>query len=487
MTPEGIPQDGRDRGIDALRALAVAGVVLGHWLVTAVVPGGVASPLRYLPGLTPVSWLLQTLAVFFLVGGFAAARARAARVPVAQAAARDCAARAPVTLDGAARGSVAQAAARAHAHAGRVGTAAQVPPDPFATAIVVSRPRPSGGARPPAPVTARPGPTSAPPAGGGTRSPTVRTGPASVLKPAIRSAVTRRGTPDPRRAPAGRDPGGHTGRWHLRWVAQRLVRLGRPVVALLGVWIVVVAGLIVVGVEAQTVRAVGKLVLSPLWFLAVYLLLTAAAPVVVRLHPGWPFAVVVTADVLRIGPGAPAAVGGVNVVAGWLVFYALGAAWARGALCGRTTLWTLLGGGTAATALLVAAAGYPAAMVGVPGAGFSNLAPPSLAVVTFGLAQCGAAGLLLPLLRRSTTAAVAVVNRHAITVFLWHQSAMLAVTAAALAVAGPLPGLHTRPDDVAWVVARVAWLPLFCVALLLCCGAAGLVGRPQERRRRGAA
>nr|WP_245603470.1 acyltransferase [Salinispora cortesiana] len=68
---------GRDRSIDVLRALAIAGVVLGHWLVTAFVVTGsglrVASPLTYLPGLTPVSWLLQTLAVFFFIGGFAAA------------------------------------------------------------------------------------------------------------------------------------------------------------------------------------------------------------------------------------------------------------------------------------------------------------------------------------------------------------------------------------------------------------------------------
>ena len=30
----------RDRAVDALRALAIAGVIGGHWLVTALVPGG---------------------------------------------------------------------------------------------------------------------------------------------------------------------------------------------------------------------------------------------------------------------------------------------------------------------------------------------------------------------------------------------------------------------------------------------------------------
>src|SRR5215471_2522909 len=72
----------RDRAVDALRALAIAGVILGHWLVTAlVVTGGQPghalhdqSPLATMPYLTPVSWIFQTLAIFFLVGGYAAAR-----------------------------------------------------------------------------------------------------------------------------------------------------------------------------------------------------------------------------------------------------------------------------------------------------------------------------------------------------------------------------------------------------------------------------
>ena len=72
----------RDRTVDALRALAICGVILGHWMVTALVlthgrAGDTlhdASPLAAMPALTPVSWIFQTLAVFFCVGGYAAAR-----------------------------------------------------------------------------------------------------------------------------------------------------------------------------------------------------------------------------------------------------------------------------------------------------------------------------------------------------------------------------------------------------------------------------
>ena len=73
----------RDRAVDALRALAIAGVIGGHWLVTALVLGssqrrrGAAATTARWPrcrALAPLSWIFQTLAVFFLVGGYSAAR-----------------------------------------------------------------------------------------------------------------------------------------------------------------------------------------------------------------------------------------------------------------------------------------------------------------------------------------------------------------------------------------------------------------------------
>ncbi|WP_329346410.1 acyltransferase [Streptomyces microflavus] len=341
---------GRDRAVDALRALAILGVVGGHWLVTALVAdsGTVrgASPLVYLPHLTPVSWVFQTLAVFFLVGGMVAA------------------------------GSWASA--------------------------------------------------------------------------------RKRGVP------------------YGQWVGGRLARLFRPVAAVLVVWTLAAGAMLVSGVGEPTVFALAKLVWSPLWFLLVFAALTALTPLVARLNPLWPLAVVLHVDLVRFGLGGPSELGWINVVAGWLVPYCLGAVVARGGLRGRRNSWALLLGGVAAAVSLVLWAGYPASMVGVPGGRISNLDPPSLAAVSFGLAQCGAALLLLGPLRRALRrpaawAAVALVNLAAMTVFLWHQTAMIVVTASALLVAGePLPGLHTVPDGVGWVVARLLWLPVFALALLVC-------------------
>ncbi|MFD7462628.1 MULTISPECIES: acyltransferase family protein [unclassified Streptomyces] len=338
----------RDRAVDALRAFAILGVVLGHWLVTALVADGgtlrTDSPLRHLPQLAPISWVLQTLAVFFLVGGHVATRSHAS--------------------------------ARAR-------------------------------------------------------------------------GVT-----------------------YGQWLRARLVRLFAPVAALLALWAVATAGLLLTGAEYATVRTLVKLALSPLWFLLVLAALTAATPLLTRVNPLWPLAVVLHVDLVRFGLGGPSWLGWANLAAGWLVPYTLGAAWTRGELEHRRAGWVLLAGGAAVTAALVAWAGYPASMVGVPGAAVSNLNPPTLAAVTFGLAQCGLALLLREPLRRVLRrpvawAAVVLVNLSAMTIFLWHQTALMATTATAL-LAGPLPGLHTVPDDLGWIAVRLTWLPVFALALTVC-------------------
>ena len=122
----------------------------------------------------------------------------------------------------------------------------------------------------------------------------------------------------------------------------------------------------------------------------------------------------------------------------------------------------MLAGGAAATAALVVWAGYPASMVGVNGQAISNLNPPTLAAVTFGIAQVGLALLLREPLARwmrrpLAWAAIATVNLSAMTLYLWHQTAFLAVTMAGLAI-GRLPGLLTAPssDPVGRGAARLA-------------------------------
>ena len=340
----------RDRAVDALRALAIAGVIGGHWLVTALVTGSSQhgtvvhdnSPLASMPWLAPVSWIFQTLAVFFLVGGYSAAR-------------------------------------------------------------------------------------------------------------------------------------GYRGEY-LPWLRKRMIRLARPVAALAAVWIPVTAGMLLAGVPATTVHTLLFLVISPLWFLGVYAVLTALTPValgLVRRFGAWaaafPAAVVAVTDLVRFGLHGPGWVGWVNVAAGWLVPYLLGVAWAQGSLRGRRVPALMLAGGAVATAALIAWAHYPASMVGVNGARISNLNPPTLAAVAFGVAQCGLALLLRDrlarLMRRPLAwAAIAMVNLSAMTLFLWHQTAFVTVSSVGLLI-GRVPGLLTAPAGGLWVAERLAWLPVFAITL----------------------
>jgi hypothetical protein len=350
----------RDRAVDALRALAIAGVIGGHWLVTALVTGSSHhgtvlhddSPLASMPWLAPVSWIFQTLAVFFLVGGYSAAR-------------------------------------------------------------------------------------------------------------------------------------GYRG-GYLPWLRKRMIRLARPVAALAAVWVPVTAGLLLAGVPATTVHTLLFLVISPLWFLGVYAGLTALTPAAVwliRRFGAWaaafPAGVVAVTDLVRFGLHGPGWVGWVNVAAGWLVPYLLGIAWAQCSLTecsptqwslrGRRVPALMLAGGAAATAALIAWAGYPASMVGVNGARISNLNPPTLAAVAFGIAQCGLALLLhdrlARLMRRPLAwAAIALVNLSAMTLFLWHQTAFVTVSSVGLLI-GRVPGLLTAPDGGLWVAERLAWLPVFAIVL----------------------
>ncbi|MGS2615408.1 acyltransferase family protein [Micromonospora sp. LZ34] len=67
---------GRERYVDLLRALAIVLVVLGHWAVAAITydpdgdPTG-RSALPELPWAYPLTWVVQVMPVFFIVGGFA--------------------------------------------------------------------------------------------------------------------------------------------------------------------------------------------------------------------------------------------------------------------------------------------------------------------------------------------------------------------------------------------------------------------------------
>ncbi|MFD7032369.1 acyltransferase [Streptomyces sp. NPDC059917] len=264
------------------------------------------------------------------------------------------------------------------------------------------------------------------------------------------------------------------------WLRGRIARLGRPVLGVTAVWAVLAPVLYAAGVPVTTLRTGATLVVQPLWFVGVYVVVTALTPYCVRAARrlgGWAaaplLASVAVVDFLRYGPYAdavPSWVALVNILPGWLFAYQLGVSWGEGRI-GRRGAALLCAGGTALFAVLLLLFHYPASMVGVPGAARTNSHPPSLLVLALAAAQCGAAILVRDRLARwlarpALWAPVVVVNLSAMTVLCWHQSAMLAAAVPAAALGG-LPGLTTAPDTALWIVQRLAWLPVFAALLVL--------------------
>ncbi|MFK0290805.1 acyltransferase [Streptomyces sp. NPDC090442] len=264
------------------------------------------------------------------------------------------------------------------------------------------------------------------------------------------------------------------------WLAGRIARLGRPVLGVTAVWATLIPLLHGLGVPTATLRTGATLVIQPLWFVGVYAVVTALTPycaAAARQLGIWSAAPLLVAvavvDFLRYGPFAaavPSWLGLLNLLPGWLFAYQLGVCWGERRL-GRRTAWALLLGGAALFAALLLFFHYPASMVGVPGQDRTNSHPPSLLVLALAAAQSGAAVLLrdplAALLRRPALwAPVVVINLSAMTILCWHQTAMFAAAVPA-SFAGAVPGLTTVPDAPGWVLARLAWIPVFAVLLVL--------------------
>lgn len=212
----------RDRALDGLRALALLAVPVGHWMLGGLTrsPDGAlhnTSPLSTLGFFAPLSWVLQMLGVFFLVGGHSSVR------------------------------SLERARARGVTYGG--------------------------------------------------------------------------------------------------WLRARTVRLLRPVLGVTAVWAALIPLLPALGVPADTLRTGATLVVQPLWYIGVYLGLTALTPLCVaagRRLGGWSAGLLVASvaavDLLRYGPWAgavPSWVALLNILPGWLFGYQLGVLWAQGGSAAR--------------------------------------------------------------------------------------------------------------------------------------------------------
>lgn len=248
------------------------------------------------------------------------------------------------------------------------------------------------------------------------------------------------------------------------YVVARIERLVRPAVALVAVVSGSLVALSLAGMPAELVGIAGFRIGQPLWFLGVYLAVSALVPAMVRAHERAPvlaplalFAGVVAVDVVRLSTGVDA-IGFVNLLLVWLLVQQLGFHLADGALdrLARPTLAGIAGASLALLAVLTVAGPYPVDML-------VNLNPPTVCLVVLGVAQLALFQLARPRIRawverRDAARPISFVGERAMTVYLWHMPVLVGLAGLALianaAVGLPLP----EPLSFGWWASRPLWL-----------------------------
>jgi fucose 4-O-acetylase-like acetyltransferase len=255
------------------------------------------------------------------------------------------------------------------------------------------------------------------------------------------------------------------------WVLKRLQRLWAPALALLVVGLAIWLAARQIAPEANWVGTGVVLVLSPLWFLIVYAMLVATAPLWFFLEerfgelvPVWMVGIAVVVDVLRFRYHV-AGIEWVNMLIVWALPHQLGFYYERFIAAPRRFAWALASGGFFALFGLTNMGLYPRSMVGVPGEQISNMAPPTLAIAALTIFQIG---VLLVLRERIIAWAksptgnriVSFAARNSMRIFLWHAPGY--ALAYGLWRLADLPGQSPHIDTAWW-----AWRPLWLVLPIL--------------------
>ena len=260
---------------------------------------------------------------------------------------------------------------------------------------------------------------------------------------------------------------------YVDWIRARANRLLRPTLPVLALWIPLAGVLALLGVPDDILRLGTGTVVIPMWFLSVYIVVVALTPVTTSLHRR--FGAWTVVGLAAVAAGVDAAhlagvplIGYTNFIFVWAAVHQLGYLWRDGTLTRRRpTVPLMAAGGLLGLIALTTIAGYPVSMLGVDGAARTNNAPPTVALVALGVMQVG---LLLSIrrpverwLHRARVWAVVVAGGSvAMTLYLWHMTAMVA----GIAIAYALGLLPATAFNGAWWSTRPLWIAFLAVVLV---------------------
>jgi peptidoglycan/LPS O-acetylase OafA/YrhL len=253
-------------------------------------------------------------------------------------------------------------------------------------------------------------------------------------------------------------------RSYVAFLRKRLGRLVVPAAAA----IAVVSGLGIVASHVLPGAPVGRsvlLILSPLWFLAVYVVLVLITPMAAWAHRRFGEVAVVTlaglaavADLLRFRFDVPFA-SLLAWVAVWGFAHQLGFHYDRLIAAPRRFAWCMALGGLYALIGLTNIGHYPKSMVGVPGEAVSNMAPPTICIVALCLLQVGVALLVrdraIALLGRPRASRVVDwVSSNSMSLYLWHGVGF----ASAYGIVRALGVVVPEATTAGWWLQRPLWV-----------------------------
>lgn len=273
------------------------------------------------------------------------------------------------------------------------------------------------------------------------------------------------------------------------WITARFRRLMTPIVPFLAMWslISVAAGLL--GVDHGLIRAGSFAVVTPLWFLAVYLLVILAVPATVWLwtRVGWwsvalGLGLAFATDAFRYATDLDW-IGWFNFGFVWLTAHQLGYRWAtesaRPATAPLVVSIPIVFGALLALTLF---GPYPISMVGVPGATENNTLPPTAVLAVLALLQYAVIRLAEPAARRwmhRDRPWTAVVAFHVVmmTVYVWHLPTLAIMVLVGYGIGF---GFSIEPLTTGWWLTRPIWIAVLTTALV---GVLAIFGRYETRVR----
>ena len=267
----------------------------------------------------------------------------------------------------------------------------------------------------------------------------------------------------------------------------RLTRLLRPTAVFLAVWAALEAVLLVVVPDYPGLLSYGRVVATPLWFLAAYLWVVLLVPVTAAAHRRAAVPTVallalgvVGADLARFGAGLQL-FGLVNTALVWVFVHQLGYLWRDGMLDSPGRRWAIAAAGATGLIVVTTLPVYPRSMVATVGDQLSHMYPTTAGIATLASFQLGVILLLSPVLasglqRKRLWKVVVAANTVIMTVFLWHMTALLA--ALTLFETAGLP-IYPEPTA-AWWAQRPLWL---LIPGVLLAALVALFARAETHRR----